>query len=250
MDLEVTETKRNKETGIIMANENTTPTTDTDLSAIDNALAQAQAKVATKVKEPKAPKAPKEDDPEALARKEAEKAAKAAERAVKRAERKAEQEAAKVEKTAARAAKKADREAEKASKGPAHLSKVAKAALKLPLLSEAASAQFKRTMKALSPVEVMALSQHLQHAIRERSTIAAASVKLVEGQLVRITGGAPKFIGQVATMAKVQRIRCYVHVDGVDKDVYLFTSDVEPVGAADAETLPATEGAESTGTEG
>jgi hypothetical protein len=217
---------------------NQTPTTDTkDLSAIDQALAQAQAKVAAK--EPEAPKEKpaKVDDAEAKAKKEAEKAAKAAARAVARAEKKAAQEAARAEKKAAREAKKAEREAAKANKGPAHLSKVAKAAAKLPALTENGQAQFKRVMKALSQVEVMALAQHLLHALREKATIAAAAgVKLTEGQLVRITGGAPKFIGQVATMFKVQRIRCYVTVEGVDKPIYLFTSDVEPVAAADAET--------------
>ena len=156
------------------------------------------------------------------------------------------------EKKAAREAKKAEREAARAAKGPAHLSKVAKAAAKLPVLSENGQGHFKRAMKALTPVEITALAQHLLHALRERSTLAAANVKLTEGQLVRIVSGDPRYIGQVAKMFKVQRIRCYVVVEGSEKPVYLFTSDVEPISVDDVESIPPTEEAPTaeTGTEG
>jgi hypothetical protein len=78
--------------------------------------------------------------------------------------------------------------------------------------------------------------------------VAAVGAKLVVGQLVTIMSGNAKFVGQHATVAKVQRIRCYVDVPGVEKSVYLFTSDVIPVATSEAESLPAAE--TSTGTEG
>jgi hypothetical protein len=223
-----------------------------DISAIDKALAGAKARSeAKKAKEPKAPKEKKvkETDEIAKARQLAEKAAKQAERAVKRAEKKLEQEAQKDAKTAARAAKKAERLAERVAKRPSHLSKVEKAAAKLPVLGERATDTFKRATKNLTGVELTALAQHLQHFVREQSTVSASGVKLVVGQVVRITSGSPKFVGQIATVNKVQRIRCYVDVPGVVKPMYLFTSDVEPVAVSEAESLPS-DTSEATGTEG
>lgn len=224
-----------------------------DLTAIDTALAAAKERVeGKKGKEPKAPKEKKvkENDEEAKARKEAEKAARAAERAVKRAERTASREAEKLAKAEARAAKKAAREAERAAKKPAHLSKVEKAAAKLPILSDRAADFLKKATKNLSAIEITALAQHLQHQVRAQSTVAAVGAKLAVGQVVRITAGNAKFVGQTATVNKVQRIRCYCEVPGVEKAVYLFTSDVEPVAASEAESLPATEASAGTGTEG
>jgi hypothetical protein len=36
-------------------------------------------------------------------------------------------------------------------------------------------------------------------------------------------------VGQTGTVSKAQRIRCYVEIPGVNKPVYLFTSDVETI---------------------
>lgn len=219
-----------------------------NIAALDQALAAARARV--EAKEGPSEKTPKDEAALKAAReaKEAEKAKKAAERAQARADRKVKQEEERAVKKAAREAKRAEREAERAAKGPAHLSKVAKAAAKLPALSENAQGLYKRVMKALTPVEVTAVAQHLLHALRVQATIAATNVKLTEGQLVRITGGDPRYIGQVAKMFKVQRIRCYVVVEGNDKPIYLFTSDVEPISTADAESLPAVPAARASGT--
>jgi hypothetical protein len=50
---------------------------------------------------------------------------------------------------------------------------------------------------------------------------------LVVGQFVTVTGGDARFIGMTGTLEKVQRIRCYVRIEGQEKPHYCFTSDVE-----------------------
>jgi hypothetical protein len=211
---------------------------DTQSNDIDKAIAAAKARkaakaglaegggettVATKAtKEPKAPKAPKVVDAEKLEAK----AAKDAERA-----------RAKAERDAAREVKRAAKSAEKK---PAHLSKVERAASKLPDLGNATPYFSELTLNLTGP-ELAALSLHLQHFNRANATNAAASTKLEAGMNVRIVGGDPRYIGMEGTVAKAQRIRCYVTVEGVNKDVYLFTSDVEQLVSEDAS---------ATGTEG
>ena len=202
-------------------------------------------KKAAKVKKEKAPKKEKvAPDAEAL---EAAKAAKKAEREAKRAASKAEADAARAERKAnreaAQSAKKAEREAKKSSKKP-HMSKVEKAAAKLPKLSAAAQQAVDELSANLSQDQVLAVAAHLQHVVRVRSTERALTQKLVVGTKVRIVGGSAKYVGSEGTVTEARRIRCYVTVEGVDKPIYLFSSDCEAIASSSSEVSVAT------GTEG
>lgn len=203
-----------------------------NISEIDKAILKAQARKAAKngaaegtdasatPKAPKAPKAPKEPKRPRLTDEEkaARTAAKDAERATKKAEREA-----------ARAAKRAAKDAER--KTP-HMSKVDKAASKLPTLNEQAQIAFNDITANFSASQVSAIAAHLSHFNRVKATERALGQTISTGDTVRIVSGDPRFIGQTGEVFKAQRIRCYVTVAGAKKPVYLFTSDVELVSAA------------------
>lgn len=165
------------------------------------------------------------------------KVAKDAERAQRKLASQAKRDADKVVRDQARAMKKAAKDAERAIKKP-HTSKLDKARSKLPVLSSRASNAMSFTIE-LDSSELLAVSQHLEFEARARQTAAALSTKSLEaGQVVRITGGKDtRVIGRLATLAKVQRIRCYADVPGFKKPVYLFTSDVTAVTAEDAQGI-------------
>lgn len=201
--------------------------TDQNISDIDKALAAAKARKAAKTggdatataakpaKAAKEPAAPKEPKRPRLT--DEEKAARIETRNQERATRKEARDAA-------RAAKLAERIA---NKQPAHMRKVAKAAEKLPALSQALTLLLGEITVNNSAADLAAFASHLQHFNRVQSTTRATSQKLEAGQTVTIVGGDPRFIGKTGTVAKAQRIRCYVTVEGSKKDIYLFTSDVQ-----------------------
>lgn len=203
-------------------------------SAIDAALNKAKQRKAAKSgvtegssteKFAKTPKAPKEKpEPKRPRLSDEEKAARLAKKDAERAEKKAARDEA-------RAAKKAEREA---AKRTPHMSKVEKAASRLPSLIEAAQLIFNDITTNFGRDQVAALAAHLTHFNRVQATSRALNQKIAAGDTVRIVGGDSRFIGQEGTVSKAQRIRCYVAVEGVKKDVYLFTSDVELVKSAAA----------------
>lgn len=198
---------------------------DQDVSEIDKALAAAKARKAAKTgdsttpkasKEPAAPKEPKRPkltDEEKAARLEALNA--------QRAERKAARDAARAEKVAAR----------NAARQPAHMKKVEKAAERLSPLGDAAQLLFNEATTNLTATELAALATHIQHFNRVKATERALSQVIEAGQTVTVIAGDPRFIGKTGTVAKAQRIRCYVTIEGFTKPAYLFTSDVEIVQA-------------------
>lgn len=209
-------------------------TTEANISAIDQAINAAKARKAAKSGDsaegstatPKAPKAPKEPKPKAEPKRprlsDEEKAARTAGRDADRANRK-------VERDLARSAKKAAKAAD--AKTP-HMSKVDKAAAKLPALGLAAEEAFNDISVNYSADQIAALAAHLTHFNRVQATSRALTQKISTGDTVRIVGGDPRFMGMTGTVAKAQRIRCYVEVEGAKKPVYLFTSDVEFIAAA------------------
>lgn len=138
----------------------------------------------------------------------------------------------KAERDAVRAAKQAERAA---GRKPAHMSKVDKAAAKLPPLSTEAQALFNELTVSLPAAAINALAVHLQHFNRVKATERALGQKVEAGSKVRIVGGDPRFVGLEGTVSKAQRIRCYVDVAGAKRPVYLFTSDVEVIAAAPAQ---------------
>lgn len=204
-----------------------------NISAIDKAIQAAQARKAAKAgatessdasasepKAPKAPKAPKEPKRPRLT--DEEKASRTAQRDAERATKKAEREAA-------RAAKKAAKDADKRTP---HMSKVEKAAAKLPTLNEQAQVALNDITANFSASMVSAIAAHLNHFNRVKATERALGQTISTGDTVRIVSGDSRFVGQTGTVSKAQRIRCYVEVAGAKKPVYLFTSDVELVTSA------------------
>lgn len=214
---------------------------DQNVSEIDKALAAAKARKAAKNSNGEGSSAANGTDETAstaAAKKprltDEEKAAREAEREKERAERKAQREAERAERLAKRAA---DRQ-------PAHMKKVLKAAEKLGTLGQAAELLFNEATHNLSASELAVLALHIQHFNRVKATERALNQKIEVGQTVSIVGGDPRFIGKTGTVTKAQRIRCYVQVEGMNKPVYLFTSDVAPatVGSEEqGEVAPAEE---------
>lgn len=162
-------------------------------------------------------------------------------------ERDAARKAAAEQRAAAREAKRAAKASAPAKK--AHMTKVEKAGSKLPQLALELGDIFKNVTENFTSEQVTALALHLQHFNRVQATTRALTTgELKVGQVVRITGGDPRYIGATGTIETLRRIRVFVAVAGVKKPVYLFTSEVEPV--AGGQELPAAEASASTGTNG
>lgn len=231
-----------------MANESN-ETKSVNLDKLDAAIAAAAARKAAKaalgndgattVEAPakKAPKPVKEKKVKDTSAKDAEKAEKEAAKAAAKAEKDAERTAKKAQIEAQRAERKAKKEAEKAAKAtakastkkPAHMAKLEKAAAKLPTLSAEAEKEFNFAVANLTGADIAALALHLQHHNRAAATERALNVKIEAGMRVRIVGGDPRHIGKVGTVDRAQRIRCYVTLDGSDKELYCFTADCEEI---------------------
>ncbi len=213
--------------------------TDKDVSAVDQAIANAKNRKAARegsapaaattegsapaAGAPKAPKAPKvPSEPKRPRLTDEQKAARETARNTERAEKKAVRDAARAEKRAAK----------DSSRQPAHMRKVAKAAERLGTLNESAQLIFNEATANLTAADLATLALHIQHFNRVKATERALTQTITEGMSVSIIGGDPRFIGQTGTVFKAQRIRCYVTVAGAKKPVYLFTSDVQPATAA------------------
>lgn len=127
---------------------------------------------------------------------------------------------------------------------PPHIAKIDKVAAQLPVLGEVAGDLVKNA-SALNTTEICGLIAHLQIEVRRRGVGATALAqgqgrKLTEGMRVKIVScvHAPRLIGLEGTVSRVQRIRCYVKLDGreyTEKDDgrtgdYFFHSDCKPLG--------------------
>lgn len=230
-----------------------------NLDKLDAAIKAAEARKAAKaalgntgtttaIAPVKAAKPAKEKKVKDTSAKDAEKAEKDAAKALAKAAKEAERIAKKQQLEAERAERKAKKTEEKAAKvaakgstkKPAHMVKLEKAASKLPALTEAAEKEFNFAVANLTAADVAALALHLQHHNRVAATERALNSKIEQGMRVRIVGGDPRHIGKEGTVEKAQRIRAYIVVDGLDKSIYCFTSDVEVV----------QQNEKSTGTEG
>lgn len=152
---------------------------------------------------------------------EAKKAAQVAEREQKRIER----ENRRAEKAAERANRKV------------HMAKVERAGSLLPTMSDRAQSLFQEITASLPRDQVSALAQHLNHFNRIHATTSAATTQLDVGTQVRITSSDSRYFGRVGTISKAQRIRCFVQLEGVEKPVYLYNSDVELVKGSVAQAV-------------
>jgi len=205
-----------------------------DISKLDQAVLQAKNRVAEQNGQ-----TPGEPKPKRTRLTDEERTARAAALELQRAEKKE-----------ARATKKAEKlAAYEAGRKPAHLAKVQKAAEKLPAMGESSQGFFDELTSNLEAADVFSLAANLNHWVRAKQTELALSANVNTGDKVRILSGHPRFIGQTGTVSKAQRIRCLVTVEGYDKEIYLFTSDVEVTEAAPIKTVPAdnAEPAQATG---
>jgi hypothetical protein len=187
-----------------------------NVANLDKALAEAKAKAAAR----------KAAAGQAVAASTASKAKVPADKDAAKAQREKERAEAKAKRDTEREARKAAKEAEKK---PAHMSKVQKAAEKLPKLEKDAEDVFNDITTNLPAAQLAALALHIQHFNRAKATERAAGTKIEEGDEVEIVGGDPRFIGKVGEVVKAGRLRCHVEVEGLDKNVYCFTSDVVKV---------------------
>lgn len=203
------------------------------LSAIDRALAAAKSRRAQKEAGGEAEVT--ENSASSVAAPEA--AAKPVltdeQRAEKKLKREAEKHVKMVALEAQRTARKADKAEKRATKvrvsadgRPVHMKKIATAAAKLPQLNSDAQLAFNDLTTNFSGGQLTALALHLAHHNRIVSTQRAATINLKVGRTVSIVGGDHRFIGKIGVISKVQRIRCYVTIPGMEKPYYCFTSDV------------------------
>jgi len=194
---------------------NTQDTTiETNLSAIDKALAAAKARRAAK-------------DSSTITENVTQSKASSAERLAKKAERDAERAARKLVISQQRAAKKEARMAARNVGATPHMKKIEKAAAALPIMGEQLTLSFNEITTNFSASDITALALHLQHFNRVKATERALNQSLEAGQQVRIVGGPTKYVGMTGTVERAQRIRCFINIPGARKPVYLFTSDVE-----------------------
>lgn len=187
------------------------------LSKIDAAIAAAKARKAAR---------------EALEGNEADPTAKANKvPKITAEERAAKKETILAERAVRQAAKAAERESKRAQKQPrqkvAHMSKVERAASKLPALQPEVLQEYNDVITNFSADQISALALWLQHYNRVSATQRALTAKVEIGDTVTIIGGDPKWLGKTGRVVEARRIRCFVEVEGANKPVYLFTSDVK-----------------------
>lgn len=142
-----------------------------------------------------------------------------------RKERIAALEKQRAERKALREEKRAARLAERATRIP-HMSKVEKAAARLPALDTAALAILNDIKLNLSRPTALALAAHLQHYNRVESIKSCSGRDIEPGDEVEVVGGDPRFLGRKGVVVKAARIRCYVDFKDGEKPGYFFTSDV------------------------
>jgi type IV secretory pathway VirB10-like protein len=100
---------------------------------------------------------------------------------------------------------------------PAHLAKINKVAAQLPALSADASFLVD-SANEMTTADICSAIAYLQIAVRRRGVTALADApKLNVGDRVSVSSASnPRFIGQMGTVNKVQRIRAYVTLDNKD----------------------------------
>lgn len=188
-----------------------------NISAIDRALTAAKARKAVKESSEHVPMPGK-------AEKAHDKAALALSKSSALAERTAAKEAARNVRSAERAEARAKKATEKSDKKPSHMKKVERALSKLPKLNDATQLSFNEIICNIDASQINALALHLQHHNRQMSTTNAInSMMLTIGATVLITGGDPKFVGQVGQVVKSRQLRAKIKIPGQEKLVYIFT---------------------------
>lgn len=131
------------------------------------------------------------------------------------------------------------REEEQANRRPVHMKKVARAAERLPAISDKAKDAVQTILNSgFDRNEITGVIAHVTHRLREEATLKAQAVEVGLGDTVRINDASSRYNGQLGRVVAVQRIRCYVEpLTAAEKKVYLFLSDVEKVEDAEAQAV-------------
>lgn len=153
---------------------------------------------------------------------------------IEREARNSQRSEAQVLKRLARVAKREEKARMRAeTKSVPHMKKVERALASLPALTQDAEQvlnQVTTGVDAMRVEEVQTLALHLLHFIRAESVKRAAQTPVTEGtRVVIVSSSNPKFVNRQGVVTAAQRIRCYVQVEGFEKPVYCYTSDVRPV---------------------
>ena len=201
-----------------------------NLSAIERALIAARArKAAREAVETPVDEAAAGERPDLVVAKVTAKGSPDA--AARRAEREAAAAASKARRDAERAARRAEKEARAAAAPPRGTAKIERLRDRLAPLSAELSPAYDDLVARFGTRDLDALAQHLLVRVRAAAMSASQDRRggVEVGARVRITGGEPRFVGREGTVTKVQRIRCFVEIEGVKSPVYTFLADVEAV---------------------
>lgn len=133
------------------------------------------------------------------------------------------------EQQARRASKRVIRSEKLNAKKPAHVMKLDKAALRLPVLDQNLNSTLATLKNSLSMSDIALLNEHLEFAVRSDSTLKAISGNVLKsGDRIEIISGDANHIGKTGIVKNVKRIHAYVDVGG-KRDIYIFTSDCKVV---------------------
>lgn len=213
----------------------------TTTNNIDEAIARAKAQVKARMEQVEMnahDEATSEDDVGENCDKHDEKLSKNLsdqEKALKREQKRKHREEERARRAEEREAKKRaralKRQLEKENRSPAHLTKVEKAAAKLPELDSDLDEELENLKAKYSVSQLSLLVAHLQLANRLTQTLASNGMSFEVGQQVRIVASEndPSLIGKVGTVTEMRKIRVHLDVEGHDKPAYLFAADCEPI---------------------
>lgn len=127
-------------------------------------------------------------------------------------------------------AKKPPAKKPRVAKACTHLNKLVKVKNKLPVLPPEVLATV-NTLVNFDTNVIDNVIEHLKYSIKEKSFTNLLSTKdkinLNVGERVKIISGNPKYIGKIATLDEVRKIRCFVKLPEAKGRVYLLISDVE-----------------------
>ena len=204
--------------------------TDQSIAATDAAVNAAKAKVAAR--KAAAGGSGAEGAPPAEGEKAKRKIYTPEERLARAQQLEADRAKRKADRKAASDAKKAEAQT---NRGTPHMSKVEKAGAGLAPMDAETQAIFDEARGSLNQAQLDILTAHLAFHSRKVSTQGSVGLKLAEGTPVRIIAGPAKLIGKTGTVAKWQKVHCYITVPGMNKPAYLFNAQVEEIKAEASE---------------
>ena len=112
-------------------------------------------------------------------------------------------------------------------------SKLERTFMNLPELNKDAK-DIVELAKVLHENDMNCIIKHLQYYIKQATHKKVADIRttvrnpVIPGDVVKIVGGDPSYVGKIGIVDRVQRVRCFVEIDQ-RKPVYIYLSDVEVI---------------------